>query len=63
MGKGLLLILMILIVVSSLFYLIGYFDNGITGNIIFGSDSDRFTYGFVGKVIDGDTIIVNGGEC
>jgi endonuclease YncB( thermonuclease family) len=58
--RGLLLLAMILIVVGSLFYLIGYFNDGISGNVVFGSDSDKFVEGFVGKVIDGDTVIVNG---
>jgi endonuclease YncB( thermonuclease family) len=51
---------MILIVVGSLFYLVGYFNNGVSGSVVFGSGSDKFVEGFVGKVIDGDTVIVNG---
>ena len=59
--KKLILVIMIFIVVFSFIFLTYYF--GITGNFIlenFEKDIDSFEGGFVGKVIDGDTVVING---
>lgn len=48
-----LLIVIVLIIIANLLFLTGYFK---TGKVI----EDNFETGFVTKVIDGDTIIING---
>ena len=49
-----------LIVVGSFVFMV-FYVGGLTGNVIFESEDKReFEEGFVGKVIDGDTVIIDG---
>lgn len=58
MKKLIALIILLLVAVNGI--VLFYFDPTTTGNALFDTTANEREEGFVGKVIDGDTVIING---
>lgn len=51
---------LIVLIIANLFFIFSYFKTNYIGKVIFNKATKNLETGFVTKVIDGDTVVVNG---